>query len=79
MSVIISFILFVVFAIIVFFLSIGVSILKLFTKSPKNDNGRQRRRSYDSDNKDSSSNQSDQHKKVFRKEEGDYVDYEDVE
>lgn len=75
MSLILYFFLFVFLVIVFFILSVGMSILKVFVRKPRNN------KSYNSrDGHEGASNQtSSGHQKVFGKDEGEYVDYEEIE
>lgn len=75
MSLILYFFLFIFLVIVFFILSVGMSILKVFVRRPRNN------KSYNSGDKheDSSNRTSSSHQKVFGKDEGEYVDYEEIE
>jgi len=72
MSIILYFILFIFLIVIFFFFSISLSILNIFRKKSKQNQ-------YNKKHDNASSSDVHQHKKVFGKEEGEYVDYEEIE
>lgn len=76
MSVILYFLFFLFLLFVVFFFSIGLSILKLFRRNKKYN------KSQGASNRQRPTRESSEHdhnKKVFSKEEGEYVDFEEIE
>lgn len=75
---------FLLFILIIFLviLALGASflrgVLQLFTKRPTTGNYRTESQEYQNRNHQSSYNSSDEHQKVFSKDEGEYVDYEEI-
>jgi len=72
------FILLIIALVIGLILSAGLSFLKLLFRNPQQTNRQKRHRSNYNQNKTSDENHAP-HKKVFKKNEGEYIDYEEVE
>jgi predicted PurR-regulated permease PerM len=75
---------FLLFILIIFLviLVLGASFLRgviqLFTKQPRTDNYRTGSRAYQGGNRQSSYSNPEEHQKVFSKDEGEYIDYEEI-
>lgn len=74
----IFFFLFIIFLVIAIILSIGASFFKiLFGRAKYDTKQNQRKQQYDQSR--NSHSESSGHQKVFKKDEGEYIDYEEVE
>ena len=71
------FLLVIFFTIIILGLTFLRGIVKLFIRRPSN-NGQQRSSGYREYQNNNNSEQSNNHQKVFTKNEGEYVDFEDI-